>query len=267
MDPDYAKHLKRFNALLTTNGVIGLTYFAQNKHVTELREFAKAADKTAHIPFSFDMTKMIREYFVLNNFDFFMQDEELIQFLGGVLFDKERQGSPKTPDHLPAAMQWTAFTQEAAEEAIGRAGMRIAAWVPSCFAKPFDEINNYSVRKFKSLGTTHKFFIENYMTQFRYTVYVTRDGPQEQVEKEGVKGVEQPSHWLGHRPVLTPLLFDSPRVSDIMVVDRLGKPTYISTVFNSILTCGGECITTLSLPHRLSRRLIQLYHRKGQAGL
>jgi hypothetical protein len=76
------------------------------------------------------------------------------------------------PEHIPTAPEGTAFSHTAAEQAIASANLRVVSTFPIAFSDPF--AGGREALRYKALGASRDFVLENYMTQFRRSMYVMR---------------------------------------------------------------------------------------------
>eukprot|EP01035_Chromulina_nebulosa_P025391 gene25391-33141_t len=82
----YAQHLRIMKSMLTSKGVMGVTYFTDNKHVHATRHLLSNRNHSAHLPFSVDPAYLLEGYLDLNGLSGFKNDLELLTLLGGEVY-------------------------------------------------------------------------------------------------------------------------------------------------------------------------------------
>lgn len=134
MSDDYTTELANFKELLAPEGVIGLTYFTKNYHVDKINETIEKKNNQRFVPFSIENTRLIKNYFELNSMNFLMKDNTLITFLGGEITPlKMHHNNIEIPDRV----KWRAYSQHEVVHILSSLGLKVSAWMPSAYAKPF----------------------------------------------------------------------------------------------------------------------------------
>eukprot|EP01034_Spumella_vulgaris_P023136 gene23136-29329_t len=172
VETQHPEQLVLMREILTDEGVLGLTYFAKNHHVDKIRRFMETKNTSAMPPFSLETGRLVRSYLDLHKMPFLKDDAALVTFLGGE--PVKRKHPPAYLSDVVPNVKWRAFSQSEVLSAAQSAGLKAVAWVPSAYAHPFDELGHYEVKKFWAAGMTQEHFVENYMTFFRYSVYLQR---------------------------------------------------------------------------------------------
>ena len=124
--------------LIEGNGVIGLTYFARNHHVTRLHELIDTRAPLHMVPFSLEASRTVRNYLDQHKLGFLKQDRELMAHLGGEL-EQSRLALYKASQQQ-FRVHWQVFSQSEVEAMCSTAGLQIASWLPTAYARPFGEL-------------------------------------------------------------------------------------------------------------------------------
>lgn len=164
--PNYSFHLSKLKGVLTEKGVIGVTYFTDNRHVRQVRELIRQRNVSAHVPFSVDPLNIIKSYLEMNDLSFLSEDQDIITVMGGEPL--QRAIPPQKEEHLyfPAHTA-KLFSKSSADLALAQAGLKVISRLPSAYSSPYEEIESYEVKKFKSYGY-HTYIIHNICTSFNY---------------------------------------------------------------------------------------------------
>lgn len=148
---NYMQHLSKLKDMLTDKGVIGVTYFTDNKHVSEVRHLLDVRNHSAHVPFSVDPLHLITGYLELNDLNIFKEDGEIITLLGGEQY--RRINPPQNVSNLFFPVKpWKTLSRSETENILSNAGLKISSRLPTAYANPFEEVENYEITKFKSFG-------------------------------------------------------------------------------------------------------------------
>ena len=134
---DAASQLSGLHKLLHNDGVIGLTYFARNHHVTKSRQLVDERDVNAMIPFSLDASRIVRTYLDRNKLGLFKMDEELIVHLGGQR--RKRSSMMYQASELEPRADWYMFKASEISRLAELNGLTVASWAPIAYSHPFGE--------------------------------------------------------------------------------------------------------------------------------
>jgi hypothetical protein len=147
----YAQHLRILKSMLTSKGVIGVTYFTDNKHVHATRHLLSNRNHSAHLPFSVDPAYLLEGYLDLNGLSGFKNDIELLTLLGGEVYPGSSPPLRISDLKLPPT-EWKLFGRSEVERVIHQEGLKVVSRLPTAYASPFDEIDNYDVQKYQAHG-------------------------------------------------------------------------------------------------------------------
>ena len=171
LSPTYMTDLALLHKVLAHDGVIGLTYFTANVHQETLAKLISKQLEEAHVPFSLRAEYLMTQYLEHHGLTNLKKDRALFAFFGGDLdrnmYNTDRRNATKLQSHR-------VFNQSAITELLTRMQFKAVSWIPSSFAKPFDELDHYEIQKFHSAGLSQESFIETLMPMFRYAVYVSK---------------------------------------------------------------------------------------------
>ena len=131
---DYESELSSFKQLLQPEGVIGLTYFAKNHHVDNIRKATSNKNTSALIPFCMENSRFIKSYLDLNGMSFLTRDQALLWYLGA---ESAPHYCPVLISQVAPSYEWTGFTQSEVLSALSGLGLRVASWLPHSYAHPF----------------------------------------------------------------------------------------------------------------------------------
>ena len=226
MADDPQHHLSTLESILSEDGVLGLTYFADNNHVRAIRHIMQGANRTAHLPFSVYSSNLIRGYLQAHGLEFLADDPQLMRFLGAQKMDLDVQIMPRNPEQMPGLKQGTAFVQSDVERIVEASGLEVAAWMPTAYSKPYDELDSYDIRRHQSYGVTQEQFIQDFMPQFRYTGYVVRKPTHDShlcTKRVIDPGLSCRPLELGVRPSLDDLILNASMADHVLVIDRIGR--------------------------------------------
>ena len=164
--------------------------------------------------------------------------------------------SPSRPPLCPCIAQTgKAFQRADVEAALGAAGLGVKSWVPSAFSHPFEELDHYSVQKYRSMGMTEDNFLFHLFPSFRLTVYAVR-----------IQAEPAPPGRAKVGPWLVPFPPNDPRglaaassgppqrdfstsTGDFVVLDRLGPRTLSTTFANSARSAASRISTSFAFSH------------------
>lgn len=142
-------------SLLHNDGVIGFTYFARNFHTEQVNSLVSQRNLTNMVPFSMDASRLVKNYLSQYRLELFLRDTELV-------------------DHLSKGYASRVFSQHEVEELVASLGLHIAAWIPSAYARPFEEMRHHAVLKYQAMGVSQERFVEDLMANFRYSIYLVK---------------------------------------------------------------------------------------------
>ena len=173
------KQLRGLDLLLRVGGAVGLTYFAQNQHLQNLRAMLRSRDLTRFRPFSLEPGRLVQQYLRAHGKTSLLEDRQLMLMLGAEPI--ERMYPPQRTQELVAPVQWRAFTQqevlqllEGKEEGEGDGlGWGVISWVPTAYSQPYAELEQHEVQgAFWALGLPQQELLHYFMGNFRYALYV-----------------------------------------------------------------------------------------------
>ena len=191
--PAYRNHLKYLKLFLSNKGVVGLTAFAKNSVVENIRSMLYTRDVSSHIPFSETGDRFVKDYLRLVGYPFASEDEDLVKFLSG-----SRPYISKSE-----------LLQDVEDS-----GLTPISWVPTSLSNPYEILDDYSFQIFNSYGIQQDLLIENVIVPFRHSVYLSRSDSD----------VE-----LG----MAKLSLDNLNLAgDSILIDRSSKPN-LGTIFDS----------------------------------
>jgi hypothetical protein len=147
----YAQHLRILKSMLSSKGVIGVTYFTDNKHVRDARHLVRTRNPDTHLPFSVDPSYLLEGYLELHGLGGFKNDVELMTLLGGEVHPRTIPPQRSADLKLPL-YEWKVFGRSEVETVVHEAGLKVVSRLPTAYASPFEEIDNYDVKKYQSQG-------------------------------------------------------------------------------------------------------------------
>jgi len=130
IDSNCSFHLDGLKALLAEKGIIGVTYFASNHHITTLKSHLEMLNQSVMFPFSSDARRYIKQYFSVHKLDFMGNDEQLLTFLSDHLVPNERSPTKK----------WKTFDRMNIVSLLKSIHLKDAAWIPTAYSHPFGKI-------------------------------------------------------------------------------------------------------------------------------
>lgn len=77
----YLKDLGSLEGILATDGVIGVTALAANKHVRDIQALLQSRNTSVHKPFSEEAARLVRQYFKTNGLNIRASDDDELTFL------------------------------------------------------------------------------------------------------------------------------------------------------------------------------------------
>jgi hypothetical protein len=200
---DPGAELRVLSVLLQDGGAIGATYFARNHHADAMHALVDARNATHMVPFSMEATRLVKNYLDQHKLGILKADSELVTHLGGE--PTKSSVALYLPAHLQQRVRWRSYLQSEAEALVDQAGLRIASWVPTAYARPFGEIfwfslsqvypedarfvvtylrfflifsseemQHYDILKYRSMGLSQERFLQELMSSFRYSMYVVK---------------------------------------------------------------------------------------------
>ncbi len=149
--------LKIADDLLSPEGVIGLTAFALNKHVTSVQSLLKFQNKKIHEPFSTEASRLIESYLESESLSVYKEDKDWIKWMSSEIND-------------------VTFTQSTLIEMMDDIDLQPMTWFPTAFSNPYEELDDYNIRKYWSYGMSEEQFVHQFMPTFRIGVYISRQG-------------------------------------------------------------------------------------------
>jgi hypothetical protein len=205
VDPDYMIHLHLITESLSDDGIIGtillllifflsavpgVTYFAANFHVDNIRAQLQQRLSNFFVPFSLTRKSFILQYLEIHGMKFMTDDQQLLRLLGAEL----NEGLiPKTLTELSAVIKAKAFKKTEIIELFGSLNLTILSWIPTAYLNPFgmslfllvchfsflliDEVRHFAVQKWQTMGITEENFLYSYFHNFRGVVYLARKSP------------------------------------------------------------------------------------------
>jgi hypothetical protein len=123
-------------------GVLGLTYFAHNVHVSRIRALVDSRNVNAMIPFSLHPSRLVRAYLEVHKMGILQKDTELLIHLGGSYAENE---FVYRESQLVPRVQWRALTQQQALHAFTEGGFEITSRLPTGYSNAFGTFSFYYV--------------------------------------------------------------------------------------------------------------------------
>lgn len=173
LSPTHSRDLVLLRKVLAADGVIGLTYFTANVHQETLTKLISAQLEFVHVPFSLRAEYLMKNYLEHHGLSSLKDDKALFAFFGG---DLDRNMYDTSRRNASTLQSRRVFNQSALVSLLTASNLQAVSWFPSSFAKPFEELDHYEVKKFQTAGLSQDFFIETLMPMFRYSLYVTKIG-------------------------------------------------------------------------------------------
>lgn len=136
---DTVAELAALHELLRSDGgVLGATYFTQNRHTTRLRKLVDSRNVSHMVPFSLEATRLVHKYLDQHRLSAFKTDSELVVHLGGE--ETVSQLSLLRVSELKPRVQWRTYSQQQATNMLTDAGFQVTSWVPSAYSHPFGKL-------------------------------------------------------------------------------------------------------------------------------
>lgn len=120
--------------LLSDAGSIGISYFTKNVHYSNIQKYISNRNATAHIPFSLQAHRFIKNYFNLHGLTVLENDQDLVTFLGG---NTEASFPPRRLSEVEPRLDWKAYSKEEALNLIHSSGLQTQSWMPTAYAYPY----------------------------------------------------------------------------------------------------------------------------------
>lgn len=130
--------LQVLRSFLKHSGCIGLTYFANNIHVRNIREQIRLADTEAMKPFSLETKRLISFYLEANKMETLVSDIQLMTFLGAE--PAMRQYPPNARGDMVPPMNWTAFHMPEVVSLLQQSELSAFAWLPTAYSQPYGKV-------------------------------------------------------------------------------------------------------------------------------
>ena len=177
--PNYMFHLASFRKMLTSESVIGLTYFTKNVHQMKIKRLIDFRNDSFHYPFSYESRRLVQQYLEDQGLRIFRKDVDLHNFLAGDIhnvlqYNKIALNPNEKLSIIPK--EGVVFTQHEIINIIKKSNLEIQGWLPTAFSQPYQELSYSSIQMFKDIGVDQESFLMNVFPGFRYTVYVTKKG-------------------------------------------------------------------------------------------
>jgi len=202
-DENYLDNLASLRNVLTTNGILGITYFQANRHSNSIKLHLESLNNSVMLPFSSDPVRYVQQYLSINKLDFMLNDEQLFTFLSGDINWK----SARTKRSM-AGRKWKSYSRKQVVDTLSSLHLVDAAWVPTAYMHPYEEIKHYNVQRFKAVGLLEDLFLDEFFSGFRATVYAIRSDH---------------GFFLDRLQPTEALFRHSSKCKNIYIVDRLGQ--------------------------------------------
>jgi hypothetical protein len=135
--PRFPTQLQGLHRLLQDEtGVLGLTYFAHNVHVSRIRSLVDSRNLASHVPYSLEAYRLVRTYLEAEKLTLFREDHEMLHHLGSESVVDSPFVKRKLSEVEPR-VQWKALRRNETEALLTEADFTIASWVPTAFSHPF----------------------------------------------------------------------------------------------------------------------------------
>lgn len=226
LSPSPHEDLKHFMDLLTPDGVIGATYFAETVHQAALDALVDGQNASANPAFSSTPSHLIKGYLHHHGLGHFATDRPLIDFFSQQV-DEEGKGSRRR----------TVYLKSKAVELVKGAGFEVLSTFPAPLTAPYtDELSTFhDVSRHKAQGVDEDAFLRYFSPSFRHTLYLQ---PRLQGQEGKRAKPEAVTKAVG---------------GDVSVVDRQGTLSRIfhDTVLEHALNNGAPLVYSTTLPTQL----------------
>lgn len=166
------QHLNCFHSLLRDDGVLGLTFFKNNSMLDKIlstltrlqREDEEAGGAWIYDYYS-KARNLVTAYLTLYDQKHYLQDEELLLFIieSGKLGNTIHRQS-----FLPSEVTDLLTNSTTSRQ------FQIQSWFPTAYTHPFEEVQNYNIRKYYSFGIPEEVFVSTMLPSFRTSLYATK---------------------------------------------------------------------------------------------
>ena len=129
------EELTVLKSLLADNGCIGLTYFADNIHVRNIRQQIQEVNVNFFKPFSLEAKRLIHLYLEANKMETLATDQMLMSYLGAE--PVERVYPPSKIEDVIPSVNWTGFKMDVVKDLLIETDLEAFAWLPSAYSHPY----------------------------------------------------------------------------------------------------------------------------------
>lgn len=155
LDPNYLEHLADLKMMIGKSGVLGVTAFVQNLYQERISSTLRSHyNPDAHIPFSTDTTKLIKEMLITFGLERYTKDNQLLITLA----------NPNT----------RYFSKNDIVDIIDSLQLRVVSWFPTALMNPYDLLPHEPIQRYKSYGMSEIDFIHTIVSPFRASLYITQ---------------------------------------------------------------------------------------------
>jgi hypothetical protein len=167
-------HLNIFHNLLYNDGIIGLTYYTNNKHINQIKNILQKyiiSDNNNNNNKLY-LKDIIKKYFNNNGLEIFNNDNQLIEFiLQYILIDISSISNKDS--NIVTNNNYNIYLMNEIEDLLIQSNLQVLAWLPTSYSHPYDELDHYNILKFKSFGIDQESFVSNLFPSFRYSLYIS----------------------------------------------------------------------------------------------
>jgi hypothetical protein len=259
--PLYREHLRLMTEFLVPDGAVGVTYFTKNIHQETIARLVSEREEEVLVPFSLQPKRTSRAHLQAHKaMEFLAEDEELVGFLAGdmdgYLDGRAKHGRRhRTEYYTRDGLSGKAFLRGDVEQALVSAGLEVKSWVPSAFSHPFEELDHYTVQRYRSLGMSEEDFLYYEFPSFRYTVYAVRGRSDTTPPGRARVGPWMIPFPVGDPRAASAALTGPPgrdfntQTGEFVILDRLGPRVLSATFANSARQAAARISTSFAFSH------------------